>query len=393
MVGSKGIDLTTGPLLNISFHLLTSIAIFVSCLLLGCKSWASLVASILWFLSEQNMLVTAETRQYSLLGAIAIYFSASMIFFLNRPSLLSTLLVFFSSMLGLLTHYHFALLMTIFGFISGLHLLINKDKKAFLWIMLALGLSVLALIIIHPNFYMSFDRQVSQTQSFYLTGVFRRLYIFAESTISILWPVMIGFILLIYHYRSRIISIFFDHWHEVKILPFTIGALTIAVIGILYISFLSPHHAMGGKYLILATPLLFVSLGQMLNLVITERYRFGFFVIFGLLLIQVCLSIFSTKLFLEKQLYLSLRTDLSIFSNNSLILDSVARGVLPRILWHVPPFMPVWAGYQDTLQKMLMKNQNLSENILYVSNLSYGGNTLEGRYAVLKIFDTKGYNT
>jgi hypothetical protein len=279
------------------------------------------------------MLVTAETRQYSLLGAIAICFSASMIFFLNRPSFLSTLLVFFSSTLGLLTHYHFALLMAIFGFIGGLNLLINKEKKAFLWIMIALGLSVLALIIIHPNFYMSFDRQVTQSQSFYFAGVFRRSYVLAESIISILWPVIIGFILLIYHYRSRIISILFEHWHEVKILPFTIGALTIAVIGILYISFLSPHHAMGGKYLILATPLLFVSLGQMLNLVITERRRLGVFVIFGLLLIQVCSSIFTTKLFLEKQY--SLRTDLATFSNNSLVLDSVARGVLPRILWRL----------------------------------------------------------
>ena len=69
-----------------------------------------------------------------------------------------------------------------------------------------------------------------------------------------------------------------------------------------------------------------------------------------------------------------------------IVVDNVARGILPRIFWHVPDDKLIFAANQDYLlnhQDLWLSYLNNSESI-YISELSYG-NTAKQQQKMLDL--------
>jgi hypothetical protein len=403
-----GVVLSSGPLLNVPFHVVTVLAIFLACRLLSCSPWISATAGVLWLLSGPNLLAASEARQYSLLGAVGACVLVSLIYFLHRPTWSSSSCLCLLSAVGLLTHYHFALLLMILGIVAGRQLRHAKAWRPFVLMSLALCSASLIFFALHPTFYMSFMRQAGQAQAFAWAEVPSRLRTFIRILLEIflphryafalvdvvfrLWLLLLvagmaGVIVLLVMLRRQSPKMLTGFLCKADSLPLLGGTITTAAIGALYVSCMSPRHAMGAKYLMLSSPLLFVVLAQSLTVTTRKRLVCGAAASFVLLASQATYGSLSIIRVLERER--PPHTNPLLTADSRLVLDSVARGVLPTILWHAHPSTQVLAGSQEALPKRL-SGEPLEGVILYVSDLRYG-NTTEGRQAVLRAFADRGY--
>jgi hypothetical protein len=71
--------------------------------------------------------------------------------------------------------------------------------------------------------------------------------------------------------------------------------------------------------------------------------------------------------------------------SDRMVVDNVARGILPRIFWHVPDDKLIFAAHQDYLlaHRDIWLSRLDSESI-YISELSYG-NTAEQQQKILDL--------
>ena len=75
-----------------------------------------------------------------------------------------------------------------------------------------------------------------------------------------------------------------------------------------------------------------------------------------------------------------------------ILLDSVARGVLPTVLWHAPGSAPVYAAMQDDLLADFPQIPADVQRLVYVSDLRYGNDaSKQGR--VLDLLAAQGFDS
>lgn len=403
-----GVVLSSGPLLNVPFHVVTVLAIFLACRLVSCSPWISATAGVLWLLSGPNLLAASETRPYSLLGAVVACALVSLIYFLQRPTRSSLSCLCFFSALGLLTHYHFALLLMILGIVAGIQCLRTKAWRPLVLMALAVCLASLIFFVLHPGFHLSVMRQADQAQAFAWPEVPSRLrtfigvlleaflphrYAFALVDLaSRLWlPLLVagmaGVVVLLVMLRRQSPKGRTSFLCRADSVPLLGGTITAAAIGALYVSCMSPRHAMGAKYLMLTSPLLFVVLAQALSVISRKHLVIGTAVSVVLLASQATYGSLSLLRVVERER--RPHPNPLLTTDSRLVLDSVARGVLPTILWHAHPSTLVLAGSQEALLTKL-SDEPLEGGIVYVSDLRYG-NSIEGRQAVLRAFAGRGY--
>lgn len=403
-----GVVLSSGPLLNVPFHVVGVLAIFLACRLLNCSPWISATAGVLWLLSGPNLLVASEARQYSLLGAVVACVLVSLIYLLHRPTWSSSSCLCLLSALGLLTHYHFALLLMILGIVAGIQLLHTKAWRPFILMALALCSAGVIFYALHPTFHMSVVRQAGQAGAFAWAEVPSRLRTFIRVLLEIFLPHRYAFVLvnlasrlwlpllvagmaggvvLLVMLRRQSPGMLTSFLCKADSLPLLGGTISTAAIGALYVSCMSPRHAMGAKYLMLSSPLLFVVLAQSITVTTRKRLACGAAVSFLLLASQAAYGGLSIIRVVERER--PPHADPLLTADSRLVLDSVARGVLPTILWHAHPSTRVLAGWQEALLNKV-SDEPLDGVILYVSDLRYG-NTAEGRQAVLRALADRGY--
>ena len=135
------------------------------------------------------------------------------------------------------------------------------------------------------------------------------------------------------------------------------------------------------------SPLLFILLAQCLGVVYRKRHVLGVALCILLLSSQAVHGILSTAHFAASERQRN--SGLKFADDSRLVLDCVDWGVLPRILWHVPPSVPVWAGRQGELLNR-MPDIPLEGTIIYISELQ-DDNTIEGQQAVLRSLADRGY--
>jgi hypothetical protein len=394
-----GAGLDAGPLMNIPFHLVVALAIFLAARLLACPPWAAAVAGAGWLLAAPNLLFAAETRQYSLLAALAACFLVALIHFVRRPAPAAAAGVLLIGAAGLLTHYHFALLLIALGGVAGALLLREQARRASIMLGAALGGAALLFAAVHPAFHLSLLRQseLKRYGAFAWTEAPSRIGVFVRSLAEFLLPRealaelaerpwiaalalaagLAGSIVLARKWRPKL---------SLAALPLLGGAIVAGAIGALHASFMSPGHAMGAKYLVLASPLLFVALAQGFTHWAAARPRLAVTIACLLVASQAGFGIASTARFAAGQRDMSASTPAG---GEQWIVDSVQRGVLPRVLLHAAPATPVLAARQVSLPALL-RNAPLEGVILYVSDSGYG-NTPAGRQAVLDALARRGY--
>jgi len=409
-----GTRVITGPTLNLSILLLTALMMLPLCRTLSQGSWTSAVAGVLWLLSGPTLSLVVETRQYSLLSFASVAFLLALVFFLRNPSRRSVFLLGAVTALGMLTHYHFVLLLCIGSFAAAIQLAFsNRGLGALALLCLSLCIGGLVFYLLHPDFYLSIARQTgSARQTLVPLGLAERLTRCLRAPLESIMPADTA-----YNTATRIVRHRWSSFACVSLLASTTvlsrrarkclmrfslsteALPTIAVVvmtlalWLLYLLGVSPRHAMGAKYFVLVAPLLFVVLAQCLSLLERPRPTLSVVCFFIILSFHLAHAISSTVDYTHAARQRVADAHSLNASGGPIVLDSVSRGVVPVVLWNVLPDTPVYAAWQQDLLKKL-PNPPLPETnrVLYVSVLA-NGNTPAGRDEILQAFAARGLQT
>ncbi|MBN1264614.1 MAG: glycosyltransferase family 39 protein [Anaerolineales bacterium] len=403
-----GVTLAGGPLLNVPFHLVACLMIAASCRLLGCSRLVAAGAGLLWLFAGTNLSVASEARQYSLLGAFSSLFIFFLLRFLRRPTFSAALYLCLTSAAGLLTHYHFILLLAACGGLVAIQALINRQWRTFFMIVISIAAAALLFVSLHPTFYLSFPRAAAQAQPFSRAEIpprLRRVFLalieqfvphqladpfvnfLSRNRLPILMVGVICGVVCIYLARRLSWRLPVRRIARLESVPIIGGSACFAAVALLYVSCRSPRHVMGAKYLMLVTPLIFIALGQVITWLTRSRKTWEVVAVVCLSVLQMTYGILVTR-----ETVASARGPQynPLHNETQLVLDSTARGVLPSVLWHADPAMYVFAASQKSLLSNSFPEPPYQEDLLYVSDQDYG-NSEAGRGAVLQALSDHGF--
>jgi len=400
-----GVELSTGPLLNIFFHVMTSILIFLICIRLRCSYLIAVAVGLLWLLNGSIMSAAQETRQYSLLALSSVLYLLSLLVFLRKKSNWALPFITIAACMGMLVHYHFALLLGVSVIYLSIFFII-KNKWVYVFkFFAALGFAALIFLIIHPEFYVSFERQLYQAQVFSVENIIPRTLNCKSTLIELFKPKfpigwlqkltlfagITGSILLGINYilkQKNKISSLKDSFRIYEWLPLIAALFTSIIIFALYILQYTPKHAMNPKYIMLVSPIYFIVIGQFFNLAMPKNIVKYFFML--LLIFQTIDTSLNIRRYGKRSKYIERIIPETMKAGIPIILDSAGRGVLPPILWHIDNDTKVYATSQRNLITGLPEISTLP-SILYVSNLEYHRNNIENQKLILEKFHEKGY--
>ncbi len=163
-----GVGMWTGAALNLVLFVLGALGLFGLALrILGDRLRAAAVV-LVWALSPGVVQVFAEARQYELLGLLTILFTWQALRFAERPgraSVLDAAGVAVLAALGMLTHYHFALVVLGVGGVLAVRLRWGGGRRLLAGAGALTGGAVLFLLA-HPGFWRAFATQRAQAGGF-----------------------------------------------------------------------------------------------------------------------------------------------------------------------------------------------------------------------------------
>jgi hypothetical protein len=388
-----GIRVWTGPSFNVFISLLTTLALFgLAHYVLNDSLEAALVAFI-WALSPAVVSVSSDARQYDLLALITVLFAWQVI---KCTDLRKQFLfgefggLLLLSAAGALTHYHFFLVaLGSLAFLTAR--LIKKNAKRLIAALGSVGLGFVLFFLLHPQFYLSFSRQRVQAQPFAFEELTLRVRQVAEAFLFFFFgdiefakyvaaALMLAFLLWAFvavrrHQRRLIPAVV--NTSEFSILYFFLWIAGTTVF--LYLAFLSPMHAMGARYLSMAWP--FFAFVPVLLLRFLPKP--------GVTRTLVCLSmLLFAGVFVLNSGYVNNRNpdpSTLLRSSERIMVDNLARGVFPRIFWHVPDDKLILAAPQDfLLNRPDIWLHQLEGNGVYISDLSYG-NSIEKQKKIIDL--------
>jgi len=408
-----GVQLSAGPLLNIIFLVLAALFIYLTAIELRCTPWSATTASLLWLLSGSTLSADTVVRQYSLLGLAVAFYFFSLIRFLNARQLVSTKLsilssfyIFLAIIIGLLTHYQFIVVLGCASLLAAFILIKAKDYAGFVKLSMISFSSLIVSIMLHPNFYHSFIRQQSQAQDFdwgslswRLEKIFTTLVqIFAPSygygftlfvVITTLLSVIVCVRLTLFLRQKTNRDLFYQLPHE-HWLPLASACLISFIVFTLYAFSFTPAHAMSTIYINVLTPVYFIFIAQLLNFWQLKFKLFTPFFFACLLGWQAAYGIYVAYLYSINEAKKHKVIEM-LQTNTPIILDSVARGVLPTFIWHVNNDAQVYAASQeDILNNFPSIDVSNKKSILYISD-SRDGNNAKNRETIINYLSKKGY--
>jgi len=404
-----GFGLLTGPSLNLLLYGGIAVAIFSTSRLVDCSPVASGTGAILWLLSGSSLTAANQTRQYGLLALTVVLFVSAVLRFLRDGNFWAPGSLGAFATAGLLTHYQFSLVLAAVGVWALAFLLRGGQRRRAAVLMTTLGLAVLCTVLIHPLVLKSLRAGTGRIQRSsgapVAVGVFRCLFAWLDlivpfqfagsmaATLIRYWPLTIatvGLIVLLVvalarRHRWRVDVILLD---TVDAVPALAGTAVGATVTGLYIFGFSPEHAMGPRYLLIASPLLFVALAQLLDRVPLPG-TWSRPVLAALVAYQLICGCFSTYQYVRVSR--SRANPDYLRDARPILLDTTARGILPTALWHADPDTPVYAAPQNDLLDAFPEIPEEMEGLGYVSDLTYHGNSTEKQQTIVARLETRGY--
>jgi hypothetical protein len=386
-----GVGVAAPALLNLVFVPLTALALFgLGRRVLGDPLEAAFAAT-LWAVSPAVVAISSEARQYDLLALVAVLFVWQAIRLAEAPpgrTGTAAVLLAVLAAAGALTHYHFALVAVAGAGVLALGLRRSRraGRTAGARRRFVLGLGAIAagyggFWLAHPGFASSFARQEGQAGEFVLAGLGPRLdrtvTALAEFVVGKLATPAVGYALVGAAValglaaalrassarrsdRARGSSVLSagPAWGErpragrsgappsdfasasvLAVLAWLAGATIV-----LYLAFVSPINAMGGRYLATVWPLL------ALAVTLALRRVGGLRPFAGAALLAACVVFSSVQaLSFERAAPRIVEPSPLEAERGALLVDTVRRGILPALLLGVPEDKPVFAAPQATL--------------------------------------------
>ncbi len=405
-----GVAPWTGPLLNAPFLLATALGIAWVGTALGARPRAALAAAFLWAVSPPALAGLTITRQYALLSLATVALVGAAVVLLQRRSLASVAVFGGVALLGVLTHYHFLLVVLAAGLLVGFVLLRERDWKAVYQLLGASVLAAVGFFVAHPSFYAGLQRysewqgklppltwvEAQKRVRQVIGGLFemavpRRVaealtssFLLAASALVLLAVVgTVGSVLLLRRQRSGPQVAL--RYRLARVAPLLVLLVVFSVLAALYVGGSSPLTTMTGRYLLLTSPLLYVAVGQGLT-VLSRASRPAALAVVGLWVLGH--AVFLARPLLADPLQRSLAA-LPHEQGAPLLVDTVLPAELPAVLWHVPRGTAVYAAPQRDLAASLPHLDPSWSTVVYVSSVRYA-NRRDAREAVLAALAAEG---
>jgi hypothetical protein len=355
-----GVHLWSGPVLNVLIAGAAAAALYaLACAVLRERLAAAVVAA-LWVTSPAVIEMAVEARQYDLLALSTIGFAWSLLRYVDgAEARRGRYLVFLTlaTLAGLLTHYHFGLLIAA-GYL-WLAVRLRHQPRRLLAGLAGMAAGVVAFVLIHPRFMASVLRARPQsaepgeldvlgrleclleTYSNFLTTTAHNAwlvhkYLLPASAAFVLGVGLCGWVMV---RRSRVAGYAFGERSVVYFFLAMAGANAV-----LYLSGVSPRHAMAARYLAMIWPFLAFLPVLVVNRISGPRTP--------LMLLLVAAMAGSDLAGVQRSVarWRALPEPQRTFEQApTVVIDNVARGVLLPIVWHVPDECPVLAAPESRL--------------------------------------------
>lgn len=397
-----GFHFWVGPLLNLLLYVLGAVALYALALALLPQRGEALLVTALWAVSPARLYTVAEARQYELFGLCTILFVLLLVRYLRAPTWLAGGLLALATASGLLTHFHFALVVALATavFLWGWQ---RTHLRLWLGVATAVGAGGILFVALHPAFLASFqllgERQTAAAQ-IYWTGIDMLRRIFAMASTFTLFFVYGGIaqVILFCLFVSGVIWLLLvalrqrpllqQRWQAVDRTGFAAAYLWLgltAITMLLYLSLISPLNAMSPRHMNAIWPFMAFLPVLLLRFVSPARRRMWQW----LLLALVTLSGVTAVVF---DFYLPPPLDTSqVAQAQRVILDNVHEGILPQTIVFVPDEALVFAADQAYLLAHTADwLPDVDANTVYISNLSYTSSELGQQRLISHIEAARG---
>lgn len=418
----SGVDPWTGAGFCVLIAVLTALALFGFAAEVLKDRLEAAVVVFTWAVSPAVIVISEQARQYDLLA----WWTVLLVWRVTRSSdparpapKLDLIGLFLFSLAGMLTHYHFALVISaclVYSFFK----LVRVDPKRMAEQFAAMILGGLGLAVFHPGFYHSFQRGLNKERGFEIMekgldkaagfqvweGITRSIYMVKSLAGFFLDPVAFknlfpgGALIWIGTWMVLLILLIFGIiWSRLhptparekkegredrggKIIAFFllwIGGWT----AVLYVSCISPSQAMGTRYLSAVWPFF-----AFLPVYYFRRWPARR----KLITAMFCFFMFGAGILTAAWKYEqgAAVPDQSVSQYDQLLLDTLSRTQLPGSIYLAPDNVQVFAAYQDFLFAHPEAWTNgLSGKVVYVSRFGFGGNTPDKTKQVLDLIQQR----
>jgi len=380
-----GVSLWTGPSLNLLLAVLTALSLFgLARYTLRNSTEAAAVASI-WAVSPAVIPISVEARQYDLLGLCTVLLVWQVIRCSDsrlRFAWGEFILLAITTAAGALTHYQF-ILAAAGAIVFLLVRLVRKDGRRLIVGLSSIAMGYAIFLLLHPGFLASLARQRAQMEKSVSIALEARLEAVWKGLLGFFVPLPFGrlspilvaaavglifwFLAALFHRRAgslpRLQRLDFTGLH---ILFFPLWLLVTIVS--LYLASVSPGNAMGGKYLGMLWP--FFAFLPIFIFRPILKFQGGLMAVFCLAML---LSGARGIVYTTRQDALSYNPPVPLEDCTKVMVDNVARGILPRVFWHMSDDSLLFAAPQ----KYLLGREDLwlshLAEAVYISSQHYGG--------------------
>ncbi|MBN2328295.1 MAG: glycosyltransferase family 39 protein [Candidatus Omnitrophica bacterium] len=394
-----GTHVWTGPLLNAFLAAAASILLFRIVKDCGCDAVTAWATSLIWFAAPAAAGLSLMARQYdlmTLLGLLLIWRTLAVSRRGKSVNIADCASLAAISALGLLTHFHFALLMAGCGtYLLFFFRSIGWKSWCAAIGSLALGLALFYLIFGNPQ--PVFARAKLQAQPFdwekfpvrrqqvwtalsffwgasFLTGIVTRLFFGAAAVIFLL------------HLANRL-RLWQPKWIAERAREFPLYFFliwTTSATAALYLSFLSPAHAMTSRYLCMTWPFMACAAASLLRASPRSTPLVSWALAFFLIYASA-----TTNVDLERVTAPNANPVKTLRQAEAVLIDMPLRGFLLPTVFPMKDEQWLFAGRQNEILENRDKLESKSFRTIAYSNLNAYGNTVALGDELLEILQQK----
>jgi uncharacterized membrane protein len=386
-----GVSASSGAVLNLALAGITVLLLYALGYYTTKSRPAAAAAVLLWGTSPTSITVTLLTRQYELFALFSVAYvrqalGSSEPERLPRPRELTLLALTAAG--GLLTHYHFALVLAAATPVVMWRLWGTSVRRIGDLVVAAGGGAVFALVA-HPYLLQAMGATGPRGPMLRTTNLAQRseklltqLAAFGTGVpiVAVLWvSAMVAAAVAMFKLVQRAARAHASPMaREPIVLLVAIVLMLGGMITVLYVGGVSPDHAIQPRHLGPLWPLL-----ALLVTALLWRCRAG-----RILVAALCVAMLAAAW--EKLVALTdAEPFLTVDAGESVLLDSAENGILPLMLWHVAPSTRVFAASQA----YLLEHERdwlpaIGERAVYAASITFE-NSGAGRDRVLSVLRTR----
>lgn len=388
-----GIHLWTGPSLNVIFAILTLLTLFLLARdVLDNPAEVAIVVIIYALASSYIADISTEARQYDLLAFLAVLLIWQLVRLTNSSGPIQPyklILLALTTTAGALTHFHYVIVILAGALLLTIKL-VNIDRSRLMKILAAMLAGYVIAMVIFPTVSVVLNNQNRFGDQSSPAEVLIRTLNLAKALAPFSFIVLSGIGVYLFRNSLRVPD-------RKQMIPsgrkpsniqashiIQTGLVVGGVIIFLYMTGITPLHAMAPKYLILSWPFLaffpalIIRSSQYRPTVLLFLYLTSFALGTAYVINQIRQKSYDSESFLNRP--------------GVIIIDTYVLGILPQILWHIDDDRTVIINNQNQLLKRFDEWVDELENTnLYISELSYATSE-SGRSELIRRMEKTGYD-